>query len=202
MELKGGTAYSIEEIVDEVQRSRMMFFDGGGVTLTGGEATVQFPQVLELLTRLHELGIHTCIETNGISPLLPQLFPVLDLLIMDVKHYDTEKHARVTGLINTQTILNIKAALEASQDTWLRIPLIGGFNASEKDAHGFAKLFAELGVPGRAPVELLPYHEFGKNKYKKLGLNYIMTEEARVRKEQCERFSQILQDSGITIIHT
>lgn len=202
LEREGGTEYTVEDMIDEVQRSRMLFFDGGGVTLTGGEVTMQLPQVQEFLTRLHALGVHTCIETNGTSPLLQQLFPVLDLLIMDVKHYDSEKHARITGVRNTQTFLNIKAALEASQETALRIPLIGGFNASEEDARGFTKLFTELGVPGRATVELLRYHEYGKDKYKKMELDYIMTEEARVSQQQCESFGLILRQAGITIIHT
>ncbi len=202
LDREGGTEYTLEELIDEVQRSRMMFFDGGGVTLTGGEVTMQLPQVQELLTSIHSLSVHTCIETNGTSPLLQELLPVLDLLIMDVKHYDSDKHARITGGRNTQTFLNIKAALDFSQEMALRIPLIGGFNASDEDARGFAKLFTELGVPGRATVELLRYHEYGKDKYKKLGLDFTMAEEARVSQQQYESFGQILHQAGISIIHT
>ena len=200
--LQGGKEYSVDELVAEVLRSQMMFFDGGGVTLTGGEVTLQLDEVTELLTKLHEQGIHTCIETNGICKRLPELFPVLDLLIMDVKHYDPTVHQTVTGLPNRFTIENISAAIQAEQEMALRIPLIGGFNASEADAHGFAELFSQLGVPGKATVELLTYHEYGKDKYASLGMEYTMTADAKVTKEQVKSYTEILEAAGLRIIRT
>ena len=198
----GGTEYSISELMDEVRRSRLMFFSGGGVTLTGGEVTCQFDAAQELLTQLKRKGVHTCIETNGINKRLPELFPVLDLLIMDIKHYDPQKHGEVTGLPNSFTITNITEALRSGQELALRIPLIGGFNASEEDARGFAALFADLGVAGKATVELLTYHEYGKDKYAALGMEYTMTEAARITPDQLFRFREILEASGIKIIKT
>lgn len=200
--LQGGKEYSVDELVAEVLRSQMMFFDGGGVTLTGGEVTMQFEAVKELLTKLHEQGIHTCIETNGICKRLPELFPVLDLLIMDIKHYDPAVHQTVTGLPNRFTIENISAAIQTEQKLALRIPLIGGFNASEEDAHGFAALFKQLGVPGKATVELLAYHEYGKDKYRTLGMEYTMTEIAKVTREQLRCYTEILEAVGLTVIKT
>lgn len=198
----GGTEYPLEELIDEVHRSRLMFFSGGGITLTGGEVTLQFDEVKEFLTQLKHENVHTCIETNGINKRLPELFPVLDLLIMDIKHYDPQKHAEVTGASNLLTIANIAEALRFGQSLALRIPLIGGFNASEKDAQGFATLFADLGIAGKATVELLPYHEYGKDKYAALGMKYVMSETARIAPEQLCRFQEILETSGIEIIKT
>lgn len=198
----GGTEYSISELMDEVRRSRLMFFSGGGITLTGGEVTIQFDQVREFLTQLKNEGVHTCIETNGISQRLPELFPVLDLLIMDIKHYDPQRHGEVTGLPNLFTITNITEALRSDQKLALRIPLIGGFNASEEDARGFSSLFADLGVAGKATVELLPYHEYGKAKYASLGMKYTMTEAARITPGQLSRFREILETSGIKLVKT
>ena len=200
--LSGGTEYSVDELVEEVQRSRMMFFDGGGVTLTGGEVTLQFEPVKTFLTKLHQLGIHTCIETNGISHRLPELFPVLDLLIMDVKHYDSELHYAVTGTSNLLTLDNLKAALAHGQALALRIPLIGGVNASPSDAQEFAKLFSRLEVGNRATIELLSYHEYGKDKYTALQIPYTMTSKAKITKSQLNLFSQTLEAAGLTIIHT
>ena len=199
---QGGEEWSVDALMEEVLRSRMMFFDGGGVTLTGGEVTMQLPAVLDFLTRLKEAGIHTCIETNGISPGLEKLFPVLDLLIMDVKHHDPVKHRAFTGAENSLTLENVTRALKAGQNLAIRIPLIGGFNAGEEDAHRFADLFIRLGIPGRATVELLRYHEYGKDKYKKLGIPYTMDDTARVSKAQCDRYAKILREAGIDIIHT
>ena len=196
---EGGTEYTVDALVEEVLRSRMLFFEGGGVTLTGGEATLQFAAVREFLTRLHREGIHTCIETNGLSHRLPELFPVLDLLIMDVKHYDPEVHRRVTGGANTQTLENLSAALAWGEPLALRIPLIGGFNAEETDAVAFGALFQKFGI---TEVELLPYHEFGKDKYRKQGLPYTMTEQAKISPARLARYRELLEAAGVRVIKT
>ena len=200
--MDGGKAYSVDALVQEVLSCQMMFFDGGGVTLTGGEVTMQFEPVKELLTRLKAEGIHTAIETNGIHTHLPELYPLIDHLIMDCKHYDPEKHRLVTGISNSLTHRNIALAIEAGKYPALRIPLVGGFNASDEDAHGFVKLFRELGLPGNGTVELLAYHEFGKEKYAKCGMEYTMTDAARITPETMKHFTQVLQDGGITVIRT
>ena len=198
----GGREYTVDALVDEVRSSKMMFFDGGGVTLTGGEVTVQQEEARVFLSRLHGLGIHTCIETNGASSRLEALFPLVDYLIMDIKHYDTAVHRAVTGLGNEQTVKNIRLALERKKQLALRIPLIGGFNATPEDAEGFCKLFAALGIKEKATLELLPYHEYGKDKYKKLGLPYQMTEEAFVSKESLARIESVFRTQGIRLIKT
>lgn len=198
----GGTKRSIDALVTEVLSCQMMFFDGGGVTLTGGEITMQFDAVKEFLSRLKESGIHTAIETNGINARLPELFPLVDYLIMDCKHYDLEKHRVVTGISNALTHKNIALAITAGKHPALRIPLIGGFNASPADAEGFAKLFNELGLPGNGTLELLPYHEFGKEKYKSCGLEYTMTDEARITPAMLTEFKSIMSANGIPLIRT
>ena len=86
--------YTVDELADEVSRSRMMFFDGGGVTFTGGEATVQADELIELLKLLKSNGVHTCIETNGSSERLSEIADYVDYLIVDMKHYDDEQHRK------------------------------------------------------------------------------------------------------------
>lgn len=200
--MEGGTAYDISQLVDEAKRSRAMFFDGGGVTLTGGEVCMQLDSVKEFLFRLKQEGIHTCIETNGTALRLPELFPLLDLLIMDIKHYDEAVHRTITGVSCGNTFRNIEAALEYGLPLALRIPVIGGFNAAASDAEGFANKLTALGVPGKATVELLAYHEYGKDKYAALGMEYTMTKDARVTPETIHYLSTRLQKAGIQIIRT
>lgn len=198
----GGTAHSLEDLFQQVLSCQMMFFDGGGVTLTGGEVTMQFEAVKEFLIMLRTQNIHTALETNGLHPKLPELFPLVNYLIMDYKHHDPEKHRQVTGASNAMTHQNIAFALEAGMNPAIRIPLIGGFNASKEDAHRFADQFRELGLPGRGTLELLPYHEYGKDKYRTCGLPYTMTEEAKITPEILGYFTDILTDAGITLIRT
>ena len=80
------TEESVEDVLREIEKSRLLFFDGGGVTFTGGEATMQFDALSALLTALQRKGVHTALETNGSPPDLPHLFDRIDYLIMDVKH--------------------------------------------------------------------------------------------------------------------
>lgn len=200
--LRGGTEYTAAALVSEVLASKMMFFDGGGVTLTGGEVTTQLDDVKKFLYDVHCLGIHTCIETNGISSRLEELFPVVDYLIMDIKHYDPDVHRSVTGVGNGETVKNIQKALDRKMQLALRIPLIGGFNAEPEDAHGFCRLFASLGLNENATLELLPYHEYGRDKYKKLGMEYRMSDAAFVTKDRLEEMERIFLEHGIKLIKT
>lgn len=198
----GGKEYPVETLVKEAIRSVPMYFEGGGVTLTGGEVTEQFGAVRELLAALRQAGISTCIETNGTHPRLPELFPLIDYLIMDIKHYHDGKHRKIIGVSNRTVCENIRRAGLAREQLALRIPMIGGFNAARADAEGFAALLDTLGVKGKATLELLRYHEYGKDKYRALGLTYPMTEEAHITDAVFQEFAGILSAHGIHLITT
>lgn len=189
------------ELVRYVKSCEMMFFDSGGVTLTGGEPTLQFDALGELLTKLKAEGIHTALETNGTHPRLPELFPLIDFLITDCKHYDPVKFSEVCGgNLNVITGNIAKAAAEREQ-LLIRTPLIGGFNADEADAEGFVKLFREIASPA-CSFEFLRYHEFGKDKYKKCGMTYTPDETAKVPPERVAYFREILKNNGFSVIST
>ena len=198
----GGSVCTVEQLLQLARSSRMMFFDGGGVTLTGGEVTMQFEAVRDFLSLLKEDGIHTAIETNGCHTRLPELFPLVDHLIMDCKHHDPELHRTATGVSCGLTHKNLALAIADGKNPAVRIPLIGGFNASIEDAHRFAALFQNLGLPGHGTLELLAYHEYGKEKYSRLGMEYTMTEAARVTPETLKDFTRILEEAGIQVIRT
>ena len=199
---QGAQLVSVNQLVDEAIRCKPMFFSGGGITLTGGEVTEQFDAVKSLLEQLKAHDISTCIETNGTHPRLPELFPLIDYLIMDCKHYQDDRHREVIGAPLHTILQNIRLAGQQRQQLAVRIPLIGGFNASEADAVGFAQLFQDLGIQNIATIELLRYHEYGKDKYQALGLPYHMTEEARISDNTYALFKEILQSNNIQLITT
>lgn len=199
---RGGTRVSVSELKEEVLRSLPMFFEHGGVTLTGGEVTLQLEGVKALLTELKQVGIHTAIETNGLSPRLKELLPLVDYLMIDCKHYDSERHRSVTGLANDSLFGNIHLAVTQNKAPAVRIPLIGGFNASAADAEQFARLFLRLGLRESGTVELLPYHEYGRDKYKALGMTYTMTEQAKVSPETVAEMTRVLRSHGLRVIRS
>jgi len=192
--------YELDEIIDEVMRSTALFYDGGGITLTGGEPTLQFEAVYSLLIELKKNGIHTAIETNAAHPKLETLFPLIDLLIMDFKHYDNTRHTEFTSIGNTRILENIKKALKKHKNILIRIPLIKGFNASEADITKFAAFFKEQPLKN-ACFEFLSYHEYGKTKWFQCGMNYQM-KDAFINTEVVYKFEKLFLESGLKVVHT
>ena len=191
----------IAELLRECEEAAALFFDGGGVTLTGGEALLQFDEVRALLTALRERGIHTALESNGADARLPELFPLVDYLILDCKHHNSAAHRQVTGVANETVLANIRLALLQREQLLVRIPLVGGFNASAEEAQAFAVLLAAMPNREKLNVELLRYHEYGRAKWAQCGMDYTV-ENAQVSAAEMQGFSAILQDAGLCIIKT
>jgi pyruvate formate lyase activating enzyme len=189
-----------KEIINEIKRCTPMFFDGGGVTFTGGEPTMQFDALKSLLLEVKSLTINTAIETNGSHPKLAELFPLIDFLMIDCKHYDSKIHKRTTGLGNEIIIKNIEAAAKNRAQLLIRIPLIGGFNSSKRDADNYAKLFKTI-CSENCQFELLKYHEFGKDKWAQCGKDYKMNN-ATISDDDFLAFSEVFKTNGLKLTHT
>lgn len=160
-----------------VASSSPMFFSGGGLTLTGGEVGMQLEGAAALLKRCREAKIHTAIETNLSVPGAPELYPYLSLLIADYKHFDDGVLHSVCGADAGIIERNLCTALDSGLPVIARIPLIHGFNAEEGYIPGFIGAFKRIAAHdrgGQLSVELLTYHEFGKDKWAKCGLIYEM----------------------------
>ena len=139
-----GTSYHIDQIVEEAMDCSPMYFDNGGITLTGGEPTVQFEAVTQLLTKLKKKGIHTAIETNATHPHLDKVLSLIDQPIIDFKHYDSQIHKEYTCVGNETIKRNIAKVSESQQKAIIRVPLIGGFNAGQKDISDSFVFFQNL----------------------------------------------------------
>jgi len=195
MSLDGGTEISVADIVKECKSCRMMFFSGGGVTFTGGEATLQYGELLQILKSLKEGNIHTCIETNATSVHLKELLDYIDYLIMDFKHYDSESLKKYTGVSNDQIKKNFENNCMSNRKQHIRIPLINGINT--QNPQGFAEYFSSFDTSNTV-FEFLLYHEYGKDKW---------TEEYKVKdgfvsKETLKEFKDVFKDYGLKIITT
>ncbi len=187
---------TVDEVFEEIVDSSPMFYDGGGVTFTGGEATMQFDELKNLLIRLKEVGIHTAIESNGSHPKMPELFPYIDQLIMDCKHWSPERHKEYTGVEITHTLENLKLAAKMNKHLDVRIPLVGGVNSSEEDMKEFVELFKTF-AGDNVTFEILKYHEFGKKKWEECGWTYEMTDEANVTYDEIKYFKELISSSGL-----
>lgn len=186
---------SAEEVLKEVQANALLFYDGGGVTFTGGEATVQFDELREVLKALESCKIHRAIETNGTHPRLSDLFPYIDQLIMDCKSCDPQEHERWTGVSNERILANIRRAARQHPNLHVRVPLIGGVNDSGKDREEFLAFFREIRGEN-VTFEVLAYHGYGIKKWGQCGWDYKMTEKAYVDEEILKGFRRAIKEIG------
>lgn len=184
----------VDEIVKECISCSPMFFSGGGVTFTGGEATLQFDALLELLKKLKENNINTALETNGSHKELYKLVPHIDNLIMDFKHFDTNKHKTWIGKGNEEVITNFIFFAEKKIEMLIRIPLINGFNV---EPNGFIDFFKKYDT-SKMRFEILTYHEYGKEKWKE---PYLI-KDGFVPKKDFQLFEKTFVENGLKIIHT
>ena len=196
---QGGNTLSTEELLDEIISCKRLFFDGGGVTFTGGECTLQKEALLEISQGCKQNGIHTAIETNGTCPYDNELFENIDLIISDFKHYDSKKLQKWVGQVRDYQ-KNIAEYLNSGKPVLIRIVLINGFNAEKSDAIKFAEFFKNLPT-GHASFEFLPYHEYGKSKWLKLGKPYEM-QNAFVTKETVKLFEEIFKANHLKTIRS
>lgn len=198
-----GKAYEETALLEEILSCDPLFIDGGGVTFSGGEPTMQWAGLFTVLRMLKDAGVNTAIETNGTHPDLPELFPLLDHLIVDCKHYDEKKLKSVTKADLRLIAKNLKAANDAGISTLVRTPLINGFNADEKDAEGFVNFYQSIGIKPdpRFRFEFLLYHEYGKVKWEKCGVPYTV-KNAAVPPHRREFFENVYKANGYPVIRT
>ncbi len=168
-----GRIMSVDEVCAFVREDwRMYMQSGGGVTCGGGEAMAQPVFLRALLTALHDdLGFHTCLDTSGFSPwdTLESLLPVLDLVLLDIKHMDSTAHRQSTGVDNAAILKNAAELGRRNFPVIVRLPLIPGFN---DDALNIGRMGNFLRNVGLNKVEIMPYHNFGMAKYQALGREY------------------------------
>lgn len=192
-----GEKKSVEEVLKVVLQDLPFYEEsGGGVTLSGGEATMQSEFAIELLKALKAEKIHTAIETTGFtSPaIFERVIEYLDLLLFDIKHWDEEKHKEKTGVSNIPILRNMKHAIEIGKEVLPRLPVIPGYNDSIDDAKGFVRRLNEVGAKR---VQLLPFHNFGENKYHMLGKKYSYADVKALHPEDLEDFRKIFLDAGL-----
>ncbi|MEA4897009.1 MAG: radical SAM protein [Christensenellaceae bacterium] len=190
----------VEAVAQSVVSARPMFFDGGGLTLTGGEVTAQPVAARALLDMVRREGVHTCVETNAANERLHELLPLIDLLIADFKHPDDEAHRRFTGLSNALVRRNLMDAARAGHRMLVRVPLIHGVNDDDGALNGFTEFFEQLALPG-VRVEILPYHEYGRDKWIRAYGRYDMRD-AFVSAETVRAFERAFEAAGMNVVRT
>jgi pyruvate formate lyase activating enzyme len=195
-----GERRSAGDVMQEVLRDVPFYEDGGGMTLTGGEPTMQ-PRMAEALLRLAKAdGISTAMETCGFTQwkVFEYLLPYLDHILFDLKHVDSQIHRAFTGVDNELILSNLQRLTEIGAPVTIRVPLIPGFNSTTEDMQAIARFVLQLNGSSKR-IDLLPYHNFGKAKYEALGRDYPWKSYERLSDEEVEAFVKVVEDYGITV---
>lgn len=190
-----GTAMTVDEILQEVEKDEVFYrHGGGGMTLSGGEPLAQGRFAIELLKKAKQRYISTAIETSGCvaQEVLLEAAEYLDTVYMDIKNLNDEKHQEWTGISNKTIIANFKALKETypNLNVIVRTPVIPGFNDTEQNIREICRF---LKSAGQTKYELLPYHRFGKSKYEKLGIPYPMGE-AQLEPDKMKQLKEVVCD--------
>ena len=183
----GGTPTEPEHIINMAVNQKPFFGRRGGVTFSGGEPTAQAKDLIPVVKGLKEQGIHICIDTNGgiWNPAVEELLKEIDLVLLDVKQINPERHQNLTERSNEQT-LKTAQWLEANEHPfWLRYVLVPGISDFEEDIRAFGEFFKDFKMLQR--VEILPYHTLGIHKYETMGQEYKLKDTKTNTPEQLDR---------------
>jgi pyruvate formate lyase activating enzyme len=183
-----GREVDAQSVIDEVLRDEPFYrTSGGGMTLSGGEPTLQVEFAEELLRRARQAGIHTCVETCGLCDYarLDRVRPLVDLFLFDYKETSPEKHKEFTGAPNERIVENLRRLDADGAPTRLRCPIIPGCNDRDDHFRGIAALAAAL--THLEGVELMPYHPLGESKVERFG--YEASARARAEAPSSETVS-------------
>ena len=196
--LKGGTERTPEDVLEQALRFKTYWKNGGGITVSGGEALVQIDFVTKLFQLAKEKGINTCLDTSG-NPYttkepffskFKELMKVTDLVMLDIKQIDNDKHKSLTGWGNENILALAKYLSDNGIHMWIRHVLVPGITTDEEDLRKLAEFIGTLKTVDK--VEVLPYHSLGIPKYDNLGIEYTLRDTESPSKEEIKKAETIL----------
>ena len=188
--------------VDEVLKSfynNTAFYRNGGVTVTGGEPMMQMDFLIELFTKLRADGVHTCLDSSGIMfrPENPEfmekmekLAAVTNLVMLDIKHIDDDKHKVLTAHSNKNILAFARYLNEKNIPIWIRHVIVPGITLYRDYLERLGEFMATLN--NVKALDVLPYHSMGIEKYKKLNIKYRLDKTLDMDKERCKQLQELL----------
>lgn len=172
-----GTEVTADELISNYLKNKS-FYTSGGITVSGGEPLLQIEFVTELFKKAKANGIHTCIDTSGIcynesdsfKSKLDDLLSYTNLVMLDIKHIDNEKHMKLTQHGNENVLSFAKYLEEKNIPVWIRHIVVEGITDNENDLIRLGEFIGKL--KNLKALDVLPYHTMGVHKYKELGFSY------------------------------
>lgn len=169
-DMRLGQEITFEEVIADLKKYLSFYKNsGGGITISGGEPTLQMGFVTEIFKGAKRLGLNTALDTSGFTSIekAKELLTEADLVLLDIKAVDPAKHQELTGVDNKKILSFAGHLAEISKPVWIRYVLIPGVNNSEEDLELLAQTVNRLANIEK--VELLGYHKMGAEKWQVCG---------------------------------
>jgi pyruvate formate lyase activating enzyme len=197
--MSNGIPVTIERATEELRKYRRgLAAMAGGFTLSGGEALMQDRFAVKLFAAARGMKIHTALDTNGYygERLSDAELEAIDLVLLDVKGWDPERHKKLTGMEIGPTLAFARRLAERRRPVWLRFVLVPGWSDDPATVEGIAGFAAGLGNVER--VDVLPFHQMGRFKWEKLGLDYTLNDVKPPSAEAVEKVCAAFRAVGLT----
>jgi pyruvate formate lyase activating enzyme len=205
-----GRQLTVDQVISEIIPDIPFYEEsGGGVTISGGEPLLQFDFTYAIMEKCKEKKIHTAIETSAFSSWdkLARLLAVTDLVIMDIKHMNPEKHREATGVSNHRILENARLLAQTDKPIIFHTPIVPDFNDTPQEIAEIAKFIHELVVlrssekkdPLSISLVLLPFHRLASDKYESLGLSNLASELVAPSLEKMSHLVNVAREFGIEV---
>ena len=200
MEMRRGRPITAAEVLHRLKRyEKVLKATHGGLTISGGEPLMQPAFVAALLRGAKEMGLHTAIDTSGYlgAHCTDAMLDDIDLVLLDVKSSDPETYVKVTSQKLQPTLDFGRRLAERGTEIWIRFVLVPGLTDDEANVEGVAEFVASLGSVTR--VEVLPFHQMGRDKWESLGMRYELEHTPAPTPELVARVRQQFRDKGLKV---
>ncbi len=184
---------TVEEIFKQYNGVKE-FLSNGGLTVSGGEPLVQIDFVTELFKYAKEKNIHTALDTSGIlfdnSSKYDELIKYTDLVLLDIKHINDEEHKKLTGHSNKSVLEFAKYLSDNNIPMWIRHVVVPDITFKEEYLKKLGKFIGTL--KSVKALDVLPYHDMAKEKYKQLNIDYDLKTTKPLTKEEAIKAKEII----------
>jgi pyruvate formate lyase activating enzyme len=197
--MSNGIPVTIAKATEELRKYRHgLKVMSGGFTLSGGEPLMQHRFAVKLFTAAKGMGIHTALDSNGYygDRLSDAELELIDLVLLDLKTWDPERHRHLTGMDVAPTLEFARRLAARGLPVWARYVLVPGLTDDLQDIGKTAGFAAALGNVKR--VDVLPFHQMGKHKWEKLGIPYTLADVDPPDMDLVERVCDVFRSAGLT----
>ena len=198
---KSGYEISVQDLYNKLIRDKIFFEQsGGGVTFSGGEAGLQYEFLSEIGAELQKDNIHTALDTAGLITWekLEKAINSMNMVLFDIKAYDSRLHRKYTGAGNELILENIKKTADKNKELIIRMVIVPGMNDNIEDIKKRISFIKELGSAVKQ-IDILKYHNLGEGKYKSLGMIYSVPKDLYREEGFWKKVKEMASETGVKV---